>query len=350
VVSCPCALSLATPTALAAATDRLLRQGVLVSGAQTLETLHRATHIVFDKTGTLTFGRPVLQGMQTLGTMRAGFCLQVAAALDAGSGHPLARAIVGAAVEAGGGAREDWHATALTEVAGRGVEGGVHNRRYRLGNAGFVAEIAGSAPPHVVADGVTPVYLGADGQWLACLQLHDGLRPDAQATVDYFRQAGKTVVLLSGDHDLLARRVGDQLGIGTTIGGYLPDEKLAFVRQLQTKGAVVAMVGDGINDAAVLSAADVSFAMGEGAALAQAHADAVLLCGRLGAVADSARAARQTMAVIRQNLAWASLYNLLAIPAAASGLLNPWLSGVGMAASSAVVVLNALRLRGKKEM
>jgi Cu2+-exporting ATPase len=344
VVSCPCALSLATPTALAAATDRLLRQGVLVSGAQTLETLHRATHIVFDKTGTLTFGRPVLQNVLPLGAMRDDFCLQVAAALDAGSGHPLARAIVGAATGAGG-ARADWHATALTETAGRGVEGMVHNRRYRLGNAGFVAELSGSVPTHAVADGATPVYLGAEGQWLACLQLHDGLRPDAQATVDYFHKAGKTVVLLSGDHDVLARRVGDRLGIGTTVGGYLPEEKLAFVRQLQMTGAVVAMVGDGINDAAVLSAADVSFAMGEGAALAQAHADAVLLGGQLGAVADSARVARQTMTVIRQNLAWASLYNLLAIPAAAVGLLNPWLSGVGMAASSAVVVLNALRLR-----
>ena len=347
VVSCPCALSLATPTALTAATDRLLGQGVLVSGAQTLETLHRATHVVFDKTGTLTFGRPVLQNVLPLGAMRDDFCLQVAAALDAGSAHPLARAIVDAAVGAGGGARADWHATALAETAGRGVEGHVHNRRYRLGNAGFVAELSGPVPPHVVADGATPVYLGADGRWLACLQLHDGLRPDAQATVDYFRRAGKTVVLLSGDHDVLARHVGDALGIGTTVGGYLPDEKLAFVRQLQMKGAVVAMVGDGINDAAVLSAADVSFAMGEGAALAQAHADAVLLGGRLGAVADSARVARRTMAVIRQNLAWASLYNLLAIPAAAVGLLNPWLSGVGMAASSAVVVLNALRLRGR---
>jgi Cu2+-exporting ATPase len=354
VVSCPCALSLATPTALAAATDRLLGQGVLVSGAQTLETLHRATHVVFDKTGTLTFGRPVLQDVRPLGTMRGEFCLQVAAALDAGSGHPLARAIVGAAVEAGDGARADWHATALTETAGRGVEGHVHNRRYRLGNAGFVSELSGAMPPHAVADGATPVYLGAEGQWLACLQLRDGLRPDAQATVDYYRRAGKTVVLLSGDHDVLARSVGDRLGIGTTVGGYLPDEKLAFVRRLQIKGAVVAMVGDGLNDAAVLSAADVSFAMGEGAALAQAHADAVLLGGRLGAVADSARMASRTMAVIRQNLAWASLYNLLAIPAAALGLLNPWLSGVGMAASSAVVVLNALRLRGrgraKKEM
>ncbi|MYM90960.1 HAD-IC family P-type ATPase, partial [Rugamonas sp. FT82W] len=234
---------------------------------------------------------------------------------------------------------------AATEIPGRGIEGVLHNRLYRLGSAGFVAELSGAAPPHDPGSGVTPVYLGVDGQWLACFQLHDGLRPEAQATVDYFRQAGKTVVLLSGDHDVLARQVGDQLGIQTTIGGYLPDEKLAFVKRLQDKGAVVAMVGDGINDAAVLSAADVSFAMGAGAALAQAHADAVLLCGRLDAVADCARVAASTMRVIRQNLGWASVYNAVAIPAAAMGLLNPWLSGVGMALSSAVVVANALRLR-----
>jgi len=342
VVSCPCALSLATPTALAAATDSLLRQGVLVTGPQTLETLHRATHIVLDKTGTLTWGRPVLQEIRPLGAMRAEFCLQVAAALEAGSAHPLARAIVAAADAAG---REPWSAVALHEAAGCGLEGMVHHRRYRLGSAHFVAGISGVAPPRDVADGVTPLYLGADGQWLACFYLQDGLRPDAQTTVEYFRRHGKTVVLVSGDDDRLARRVGDLLGIDTTIGGYLPAEKLNFVQQLQRRGCVVAMVGDGINDAAVLHAADVSFAMGSGAALAQAHADAVLLNGRLGAVADCAGTAARTMRVIRQNLSWATMYNVLAIPAAALGWLHPWLSGVGMAASSAVVVLNALRLR-----
>ena len=351
VVSCPCALSLATPTALAAGTDRLLRQGVLVTGAQTLETLHRATHIVFDKTGTLTYGRPVLQQITTLGLMQQDFCLQAAAALDAASAHPLARAIVQAAAAsaakagAANTASADWHPSVLQEVAGRGVEGVLHNRRYRLGNASFVAELSGNMPLHSVADGATPVYLGAEGQWLACFALHDGIRAEAGATIDYFRKAGKTVVLLSGDHDALARKVGDQLGISTTIGGYLPDEKLAFVKQLQAGGAVVAMVGDGINDAAVLSAADVSFAMGAGAALAQAHADAVLLSGRIDSVVDSAVVAGRTMDVIRQNLWWASLYNGVAIPAAALGWLNPWLSGVGMALSSAVVVANALRLR-----
>jgi Cu2+-exporting ATPase len=346
VVSCPCALSLATPTALAAATDRLLRQGVLVTGPQTLETLHRATHIVFDKTGTLTHGRPVLWNTVPLGQMQPEFCLRVAAALDAGGAHPLARAIVAAAgadqVSDGAG---HWQAAGLSEIAGCGVEGMVHNRRYRLGSAGFVAGLSGAAPPHDAGAGMTPVYLGAEGQWLACLHLSDGLRDDARATVDYFQRAGKTVVLLSGDHQRLVREVGDRLGIRSATGGCLPDEKLAYVKQLQRQGAVVAMIGDGINDAAVLSAADVSFAMGEGAALAQAHADAVLLHGRLGAVADSARVAARAMRVIRQNLAWASVYNLLAIPAAAIGLLNPWLSGVGMALSSAVVVANALRLR-----
>jgi Cu2+-exporting ATPase len=342
VVSCPCALSLATPTALAAATDKLLRQGVLITGAQTLETLHRATHVVLDKTGTLTHGRPAVQHIAALGAMRADFCLQVAAALETGSAHPLARAITAAAGEAG---REDWSAAAVQETPGRGLEGMVHNRRYRLGGAHFVAGLSGPVPPHDISEGVTPVYLGAEGQWLACLQLQDGLRPDAQATVDYFRNAGKTVVLLSGDYDVLARRVGDQLGIETTAGGYLPADKLNFVQQLQRRGCVVAMIGDGINDAAVLGAADVSFAMGGGAALAQAHADAVLLNGRLGAVADSARMAERTMRVIRQNLCWATVYNVIAIPAAALGWLNPWLSGVGMALSSAVVVANALRLR-----
>nr|WP_229259291.1 heavy metal translocating P-type ATPase [Duganella aceris] len=343
VVSCPCALSLATPTALAAATDKLLRQGVLITGAQTLETLHRATHVVLDKTGTLTYGRPVLRRIAALSAMRADFFLQVAAALEAQSAHPLARAITTAADQAG---REDWRATTVQETPGSGLEGTVHNRRYRLGNAHFVAALSGPPPPHDIGEGVTPVYLGAEGQWLACLHLQDGIRPDAQATVDYFRDHGKTVVLLSGDHDVLARRVGDQLGIETTVGGYLPADKLDFVQQLQRRGCVVAMIGDGINDAAVMGAADVSFAMGGGAALAQAHADAVLLNGRLGAVADSARVAASTMRVIRQNLVWAAVYNVVAIPAAATGLLNPWLSGVGMALSSAVVVANALRLRG----
>ena len=353
VVSCPCALSLATPSALAAATDRLLGRGVLIVQPHVLETLHRATHVVFDKTGTLTVGKPVLRHTDALDAMPRGWCLQVAAALEAGSAHPLARAIVDAAAADAGAADPGapvphWHAEALEEVPGQGLEGVVQGRRYRLGSAAFVAGLAGQAKIDGGAPegaGMTPVYLGADGKWLARFLLSDALRADAHEVVDYFRAAGKGVVLLSGDQQALTLAVAAELGIDSARGACLPDAKLSFVQELQADGAVVAMVGDGINDAAVLRAADVSFAMGSGAALAQAHADTVLLSGRLSSVVEAARAAGATMAVIRQNLAWATLYNLVAIPAAALGYLNPWLSGLGMALSSAVVIANALRLR-----
>jgi Cu2+-exporting ATPase len=353
VVSCPCALSLATPSALAASTDRLLGKGILIVRPHVLETLHRATHVVFDKTGTLTLGKPTVQRVDALGQTAAGAALQVAAALEANSAHPIGRAILAAAGEAAVMAR--WNAADVQELPGQGLEGMVQGTRYRLGNAAFVAGIAGSAKlavaalPEPAADGAeaTPVYLGCGGHWIARFLLSDALRPDAQDTVDYFRAQGKQLVLLSGDNEALTQQVARSLGITAAGGEFLPQQKLAFVQDLQREGAVVAMVGDGINDAAVLSAADVSFAMGSGAALAQAHADTVLMNGQLGAVADTARAAAHTMAVIRQNLAWATLYNVTAIPAAALGYLNPWLSGAGMAISSAVVVLNALRLRAK---
>ena len=341
VVSCPCALSLATPCALAAASDSLLRRGVLAVGPHTLETLRRATHVVFDKTGTLTEGRPVLQRVEICGSLPPESCLEIAAALEQGSAHPLARAIADAAALTVRGGRTPVHAEQVHETPGMGLEGVVRGRRYRLGSAAF----AGDAPLPAAPPGVTALYLSESGRPLARLLLQDALRADAQATVDYFRAQGKQVVVLSGDDDALTRRVAASVGIADATGACLPADKLARVQQLQREGAVVAMVGDGINDAAVLSAADVSFAMGAGAALAQAHADAVLLSGRLGAVADTARLAQRTMNVIRQNLGWAMLYNLIAIPAAALGWLNPWLSGAGMAFSSAVVVANALRLR-----
>jgi Cu2+-exporting ATPase len=317
---------------------------VLVIQPHVLETLHRATHVVFDKTGTLTLGKPALHRLDPWSTLPRGACLQIAAALEAASAHPLGRAIVAAAKD-----NDDepaLRAIGVQELPGQGLEGLVQGRRYRLGSAAFVAEIAG--PMHAdnaSADGMTPIYLGVDGAWLARMLLADALREDAAGVIDYFLKAGKTLVLLSGDHQGVTQKVAAQLGIAIARGECLPDQKLAFVQQLQQSGAIVAMIGDGINDAAVLRAADVSFAMGSGAALAQAHADTVLLSGRLESVAETARVATKTMAVIRQNLSWATLYNLTAIPAAALGYLNPWLSGIGMALSSAVVIANALRLR-----
>lgn len=350
VVSCPCALSLATPSALAAATDRLLGKGVLIVQPHVLETLHRATHVVFDKTGTLTEGRPTVQSVDAVDGARIIGILRVAAALEAGSAHPIAQAIGAVAGAHGAGAAE---ATGLQELAGQGMEGVVNGVRYRLGTAAYVAAIAASPAPAIGAAAaggadtapMTTVWLGMQGRWLGRFLISDALRPDARETVEFFRRQGKRVVLLSGDQQALADSVARQLGIEEANGGCLPDEKLAYVQALQAKGGVVAMIGDGINDAAVLSAADVSFAMGSGAILALVHADCVLLDARLLLLAETARSAGRTMRVIRQNLAWATLYNLVAIPAAAFGWLNPWLSGVGMAASSAIVILNALRLR-----
>jgi Cu2+-exporting ATPase len=334
VVTCPCALSLATPAALAAATGSLLRRGVLAVGPHTLETLARATHIVFDKTGTLTLGRPRLRSTRVFGALDADAVLRIAAGLEAGNAHPLAAAIRSAAPDAA-------QAVAVRNEPGQGVEGSVDGVRYRLGSADFVAALAAAAPG-AQAGGV---WLGSAGAWLAYFDIADALRPEAREVVRRFEAAGKQVVLLSGDAAPAVSAVAAQLGIGMAFGGQLPQDKLALVRRLQGEGAVVAMVGDGVNDAAVLRGADVSFAMGKGAALAQLHADGVLMGDSLLPLLDAADTAQRTLRVIRQNLAWATAYNLVAIPAAAAGLLSPWLSSIGMAGSSALVVVNALRLR-----
>jgi Cu2+-exporting ATPase len=215
--------------------------------------------------------------------------------------------------------------------------------QYRLGSAAFVAAPFGPAQNNET----TSVYLADAGGMLARFDLADALRDDAHDVVRQFQRRGMEVILLSGDAQAVTAHVAGQLGIARALGEQMPEQKLSFVQALQAQGAVVAMVGDGVNDAAVLRAADVSFAMGGGSDLARMHADCVLLSNRLASLGECAATAARTLAVIRQNLAWATLYNLCAIPAAAFGLLNPWMSGVGMSLSSAVVVANALRLRGR---
>ena len=344
VVSCPCALSLATPSALAAATDRLLRQGVLIMQPHVLETLHRATHVVFDKTGTLTEGRPQLQALDLLGSLQRDAVLGMAAAMEAGSAHPLAQAIISVAHTESATAIE---IDRVTHHAGQGLEARLDDQPYRLGTAAFVAEISGTVESQTQLDdlaGVSYVYLGSRSGWLARFAFTDTLKPNALQVVNHFRTQGRRVVLLSGDSPAIVHQVAASLQMDEAHGGMLPDQKLAYVRRLQQQGAVVVMVGDGMNDAAVLRGADVSFAMGSGAALAQSHADAVLIHAQLSLLQNAADAAAACMRVIRQNLAWATLYNLLAIPAAAFGLLTPWMAGLGMSLSSAFVVANALRL------
>ncbi|MBI2312256.1 MAG: cadmium-translocating P-type ATPase [Betaproteobacteria bacterium] len=341
VVTCPCALSLATPAALAAATGRLTRLGLLTTRGHALETLARATHFVFDKTGTLTFGRMALKEVRPLGRLSIPECNAIAAALERGSEHAVGRALAAAAVT-------PLDAQEVVNVPGAGIEGMVEGARYRLGTQEFVGALHGRPAPGVTpaAGAATLVALGDCSGWLTLFGLADELRPEGAALVAGLRNAGKQVILLSGDGPEAVLRVARQLGIETVVGGATPARKMEFVKELQERGAVVAMVGDGVNDAPVLAKAQVSIAMGEGTQVAQASADMVLLSGRLDTLLEGCRHAARTMAVVRQNFAWAIAYNLVALPLAVAGLITPWMAGIGMAGSSLLVVLNALRLAG----
>ena len=341
VVTCPCALSLATPAALTAATGAAYRAGVLVTRSSALETLARATHFVFDKTGTLTTGRMSLTGLTLLSDEPREQCLAYAAALEAWSEHPVGRALA----EAVHGAHPV--ATAVRTYAGDGVEGSVGGRLLRIGRPQFVAELHRQPMPREIdyaPDAVSVVALGDAGGWIALFMLDDVLRHDAAAMIRSLAEDGVTVSLLSGDRPQRARHTAAELGIAEFRGGATPVDKLEYVRALQDKGAVVAMVGDGVNDAPVLAQAQVSIAPGGGTPLAQVSADIILMGDRLAAISETVRASRHALRVIRQNLAWAVAYNAIALPLAIAGLVTPLVAAIGMSSSSLVVVLNALRL------
>jgi Cu2+-exporting ATPase len=343
VVSCPCALSLATPAALTAATGSLTRLGLLTTRGHALETLARATHFIFDKTGTLTHGKMSLLEVVPLGALTRPQCLRLAAALEHASEHAIARAL-SAAVE---GDDQALAASETVNLPGSGVEGVIDGRRYRLGRPQFAAELGGGAMPDAALlqrNGATTVALADESGWLALFVLGDTLRPDAAELVAGLTRRGKAVVLLSGDQEDAARQVARELGIQLVRAAMTPQGKLDYVRELQCEGAVVAMVGDGVNDAPVLAAADVSIAMGGGTQVARASADMILLSEHLPHLLSGLDIAVRTQRIIRQNLAWAFAYNLLAIPLAALGYITPWMAGIGMSASSLLVVLNALRL------
>ncbi|HEX9628320.1 MAG TPA: heavy metal translocating P-type ATPase [Acidiferrobacterales bacterium] len=347
VVTCPCALSLATPTAVTAATGSLTRRGLLTTRGSALETLARATHFVFDKTGTLTHGRLTLASTSTFDGRDAAHALDRAAALEAHSEHPIARALR----EAAGGAA-DLHAEDLHNTPGAGLRGRIAGVWHYLGTPAFVARQAGVA----VADeriaalersGHTVVLLAQHGRLLAAFALADTPRDDATALVAELRALGGEVWLLTGDQEHAARQVAAACGIDRLAFGLSPEKKLERIERLQRDGAVVAMIGDGINDAAALAKAHVSIAMGDGAQLAAVSADMVLLSDRLADIGAGVRTARKTLRIIRQNIGRSVAYNLIALPAAALGFVPPWLAALGMSASSLAVVLNALRLVDK---
>ena len=328
VISCPCALSLAVPAALAAAHGALARMGVLPLRDNALERLAQATDIVFDKTGTLSDGFPRLAKVEVFPGMDEDRALRIATALERDSGHPIARAFAGRAITDAAQAQE------MRAFPGRGVEGVVDGRYWRLGQAGFAA----------AADDDGRVWLGDGRQVAACFTLQESEREGARAAIDALRAQGLVVHLSSGDGEVAVRGFAQQVGIDKAHARQSPEDKLAFVHDLQRQGRVVAMVGDGLNDAPVLAGADVSLAVAEGAALAQRAADLVLTGRSLQRVPQAIAVARRTRRVIRQNLGWALAYNLLALPLAATGLVTPWLAALGMAMSSLAVTLNALRL------
>jgi Cu2+-exporting ATPase len=344
VVTCPCALSLATPVALTVATGELARRGFVVTRGHAIETLARATDVVLDKTGTLTRGDFGIVAAVPLGAEPLEQCLAIAHALEQASEHPVGRAIARHA-EARSGARRV--ATSISNRPGCGIEGVIDGRCYRIGAPAFCSDLADTPEPARVTEaGVgSVVTLVRDGEWLARFGVGDTLKPDAETLVQTLAALGKRVHLLSGDSPVAVAPIAASLGIVEVCAAAGPEAKRAYVRRLKSAGAVVAMVGDGVNDAPVLAQADVAVAMGEGADLAQASADAVLVSGDLAALGDAFRLAARTVRIVRENLGWAVAYNLVAIPAAAAGLVTPWIAGLGMAGSSLAVVLNALRLR-----
>jgi Cu2+-exporting ATPase len=344
VITCPCALSLATPAALAAATGSLTRLGVLVARGHALTALAHATDFVFDKTGTLTTGEPAVVGVMPLAALDAGDCLALAGALEADSRHPLGRALASAAGRCTGAAPRELDAA--RDVSGEGVEAIYGGRRIRIGRPDFVAALAAAPRPLELAycaDGMQIVALGDEREWIALFTLADTLRPQARALVRTLRDAGRRVWLLTGDREAVARAVAREAGIESLRAEARPEDKVAFVRELQARGAIVVMVGDGVNDAPVLAQAQVSIALGTGADIAQGNADVVLAQCGLGRLQEVYAVACNAHRIVVQNLAWAGVYNAVAVPAAVLGFVDPLVAAVGMAASSLIVVANAMR-------
>ncbi|WAE54503.1 heavy metal translocating P-type ATPase [Stutzerimonas frequens] len=334
VATCPCALSLATPTALTTATGTLHKLGLLLTRGHVLEGLNQIDTVVFDKTGTLTEGRLTLSAIHPLGALDADACLALAAALENRSEHPIARAF----------GRAPLPAESVETVPGLGLVGSVDGRVLRIGQPSFVAEGYGNPPPSIPGDMGQWLLLGDDHGPLAWLVLDDRLRDDAPALLDACRGRGWKTLLLSGDSSPMVGQIAAELGIDQAEGGMTPAAKLARLQALQAQGHRVLMLGDGVNDVPVLAAADISVAMGSATDLAKTSADAVLLSNRLGSLAQSFEVARRSRRIIIENLVWASLYNGLILPFAAIGWVTPLWAALGMSASSLLVVLNALRL------
>jgi Cu2+-exporting ATPase len=342
VVACPCAFAIAMPAAISAATAQLARYGLLLTRIDALETLARIDRVVFDKTGTLTHGDIAVGRCVTLGRHGEYGCLRIAAALELASEHPLARAFA----RFGNSMR----AADVRTVAGAGLEGTIDGHVYRIGTREFVAALSG-APASADATRLTGtvVSLGDVQGELALFELQDVPRLSARFAVAGLRELGISTEILSGDDRPAVAALAAHCAIDQYFDRQSPEQKLAHVQRLQADGHRVAMIGDGINDAPVLAAADISIAMGRGAALAHASADMVLIGDDLACLPAAIRLARRTLQIARQNLIWSAVYNFGSLPLAAFGLIPPWIAALGMSLSSIAVVLNAARLLPRAE-
>ena len=350
VIACPCALGLATPTAIMVGTGQGARAGMLVKNAEALELAERIAVLAVDKTGTLTEGAPAVTEVEPAPGWSRAALLGLAAALEQGSAHPIAAAVVSAARDAGGAPEAAYEARA---VAGKGVEGQVGGKQVVVGSPDFLRErglvVDETVCARLAGAGRTLVAVAVDGVWAGVLGVADRVRADSAAAVAHLQARGVRVVMLTGDHAAAAEAIARQTGIDEWHAGVLPGDKAAAVRELGRKfghdGARVGMAGDGINDAPALAAADVSFAIGVGADVAVEAADITLVRNSLHGVADAIELSRATLGKIRQNLFFAFIYNVLGIPLAALGLLNPVIAGAAMAMSSVSVVSNSLLLK-----
>lgn len=353
VITCPCALSLATPTALAASTGSLAREGILISGKQTLETLAQTTDIIFDKTGTLTRGNPTVSRISLLSGTDVAFVLAVAQALEQQSEHPLARAILNHRVS--DGMIPDIRVGQRLNHVGEGVGAQLtvdgETQVWALGRTAYVAKIAGEPPQDEQAsESGSAVYLGNQLGFQAVFYLQDPLKEGAEEVVRKLKRQHLTLHLLSGDRETAVAETARALGIAHYRAQAMPEDKLEYVKALQKEGKKVLMIGDGINDAPVLAQADTSAAVAGGTDIARDGADIVLLNEDLNTVPHMLAQAGRTRQIIRQNLSWASAYNIIAVPLAVLGYVQPWIAALGMSFSSLVVLGNAMRLHKQVDM